>query len=138
MNDHSKPSLVSTTSLLSGVVAGLVHAGLAVVLWNYWFDNLGEMLVVKPLNGIYIGLGMFVLGFVPAVFYAGQKVISPALIVAGLLVLSGVGSWIAGSVRAPGAAPTPFSLYILFWVGTVVLISITGSVELRRKHRATG
>ena len=138
MSDHSTPSLVSTMSLLGGAVAGLVHAGLAVVLWNYWFDDLGAMLAVKPLNGLYVGLGMFLLGFVPAVFYAGQKVVSPAIIVAVLLVLSGIGSWVTTSVRAPSAVPTPFGLYILFWVGTVVLISITGSVESRRKHRTIG
>lgn len=138
MSGSPKPSLVSTTSLISGVVAGLVHTGLAVFLWNYWFDNFGEMLAVKPLNGLYIGLGIFLLGFVPAVFYAGQKVVSPAIIVAVFLVLSGVGSWVADSVQAPSAVPTPFALYILFWVGTVVLIGITGRAELRWKRGATG
>ena len=126
MNEHSKQSLVSTTSIISGVVVGLVHAGIAAFLWNYWFDNLGEMLAIKPLNGLYIGFGMFILGFVPAMFYAGQKVVSPAIIVAVLLALSGVGSWLAGSVQAPSSTPTPFGLYILFWVGIVVLVGITG------------
>lgn len=137
MSEHSKWSLVSTTSIFSGVVVGLVHAGIAVFLWNYWFDNLGEMLAIKPLNGLYIGFGMFFLGFVPAMFYAGQKVVSPAIIVAVLLILSGFGSWLVDSVRAPSSAPTPFGLYILFWVGIVVLVGITGRLELRRKQRAT-
>lgn len=138
VSQRSKHSLVSRSSISSGVVVGLVHSGIAVLLWNHWFDNLGEMLAVKPLNAIYISLGMFLLGFVPAVFYVGQEVISPAIIVGGLLVLSGVGSWVAGSVVAPRSAPTPFGLYVLSWVGIVALGVIAGRLESRRNRRATG
>lgn len=133
MGAQSARSLVSTTSIVGGVVVGLVHAGIAVVLWNRWFDSLGEMLATKPLNAVYIGLGMFLLGFVPAVFYAGRRVVSPAIIVAGLLVLSSVWSWSTGSVRAPGAVPSPFGLYILFWVGIVALGGLAGRLELRHR-----
>lgn len=126
------------SSISSGVAAGLVHAGFAVILWNYWFDNLWEMTATKPLNGLYIGFGMFVLGFVPAMFYVRRKVVSPAIIVAVLLVLSVFGSWSAGPVLAPSSNPTPFGLYILFWVGIVVIVVISGQWEFRRKQRATG
>lgn len=84
-------SLVSRSSIGSGVAVGLVHAGIAGFLWYYWFDNLGEMLASKPLNAVYIGLGMLFLGFVPAGFYTGQKVVFPAIIVTVLLVLAGFG-----------------------------------------------
>lgn len=138
MSERSAQPLISTTTILSGVVVGLVHAGIAAILWNQWFDNLGELLAIKPLEGLYVGLGMFLLGFVPAVFYAGRKILSPAIIVAVLLVLSVVGSWVAGPVRAPSVSPAPFGLYILFWVGIVVLVGLSGRLELRRKQRAVG
>lgn len=124
--------------MATGVLVGLAHAGISVFLWNHWFDNLGEMFAIKPLNGLYLGFGMFLLGFVPALFYAGRKIISPAIIVAGLLVLSVVGSWVAGPVLAPRSVPTPFGLYILFWVGIVALGGISGGLESRRKQRAPG
>lgn len=73
-----------------------------VVLWNYFgLDDLRELVVVKPLYGMYIILGMFVLGFVPALFYVGQKYVFPAFVVTGSLFVSAIGSWQAGPVRAP-------------------------------------
>jgi len=130
----SQQSIVTRTAIVGGMVGGVVHAGVAVVLWNRWFDNLWELLLTKPLNGAYIVLGMFLLGFVPVLFYVGEKVISPAIIVAVFLLLSGLGSWLAGPVPAPSAVPTPFSLYILFWVGVVALAGVTGGLEYRRRE----
>lgn len=138
MGVEPNQSLRSRTSIIGGLVGGIVHTGVAVFLWNYWFDNLWEMLLIKPLNGAYIILGMFLLGFVPVLFYVGEKVVSPALIIAACLLLSGFGSWWAGSVGAPSAVPTPFALYILFWVGVIALASLTGGLEYRRKQRSTG
>ena len=132
----SKQSIITRTSIIGGLVGGLVHAGLAVFLWNSWFDNLLEMIMIKPFNGAYIVLGMFLLGFIPVLFYVGEKVISPAIIVAVFLLLSGLGSWLAGPVRSPSAVSTPFGLYILLWVGVVALVSFTGKLEYRRKHQA--
>lgn len=136
MAEDSKQSLVTRTSIIGGLAGGLVHAGVAVLLWNHWFDNLSEMVMIKPLNGVYVSLGMFLLGFVPVMFYVGERVISPAIVVAVFLLLSGSGSWLAGPVRAPSTVPTPFALYIIFWVGVVALSSLTGRVEYRRKQRA--
>ena len=138
MGVDSTPPLVSRASIIGGVVGGVVHAGVAAVLWNYWFDNLGEMLTIKPLNGAYIILGMFLLGFVPILFYVGGRVISPVVLVALFLLVSAFGSWLGNTVRAPAAVPTPFALYILFWVGVVALAGLTGGLEYRRTHRATG
>ncbi|WP_435062532.1 hypothetical protein [Halobaculum sp. EA56] len=119
------------------MVGGLVHAGVAVPLWNRWFDDLGELLAIKPLSGAYIVLGMFLLGFVPAVFYVSERVVSPAVVVGVPLLLSALGSWQAGPVRAPSAGPTPFALYILLWVGVVALAGVTGRSEYRRGQRAS-
>lgn len=136
MSRTSTQSIVTRTSIIGGLVGGLVHAGVAVLLWNRWFDNLWELLMTKPLNGAYILLGMFLLGFVPVLFYVGEKVRSPAITVAVFLLLSGLGSWLAGPVRPPSAVPTPFALYILLWVGVVALSGFTGRLEHRRKQRA--
>jgi len=96
------------------------------------------MLRIKPLNGAYVILGMFLLGFVPVLFYVGKRVISPVIVVVVCLLLSAVGSWLAGPVRAPTAVPTPFGLYILFWVGIVALAGLTGGLEYRRSQQVTG
>ena len=133
----SKQSKITTTSIIGGLVGGMAHTVLAVLLWNNWFDNLWEMLTIKPLNGAYIVLGMFLLGFVPVFFYVGEKLISPAIIIIVFLLLSGLGSWLAGPVRPPSAVPTPFGLYILLWVGVVALAGVIGRLEYRRKQRAT-
>ncbi|MFB6352646.1 MAG: hypothetical protein ABEJ92_01020 [Halobacteriales archaeon] len=134
MGADSERSLLSRTSVTGGLVGGIVHAGVAVFLWNHFgFDSPWDMLATKPLNGAYVVLGMFLLGFVPVLFYVGQKVVSPALVVAVFLLLSGLGSWLAGPVGAPSAVPTPFAVYILFWVA-----GLTGRLEYRRKRRATG
>ncbi|WP_416839408.1 hypothetical protein [Haloferax sp. DFSO52] len=130
-------SMFTRSSILTGLVAGLAHTALAVLLWNHWFDDLFDLIAVKPLNGAYILLGMFLLGFVPALFYVGEKVKSPAAIIAVLLLLSGLGSWLAGPVRPPSAVPTPFALYILSWIGVVALAGVIGGFEYRRKQRAT-
>lgn len=138
MTEDSKQSLVTRSSIIGGLVGGLIHAGVAVFLWNHWFDNLREMLIIKPLNGSYLILGMFLLGFVPVMFYVGKEVISPAIVVAVFLLLSGFGSWLAGPVHAPSAVPTPFALYIIFWVGVVAIACLIGRFESHRKQRATG
>lgn len=129
---------VSLASIIGGMVGGIVHAGFAAFLWNYWFDNLGEMLTVKPFNGAYIILGMFLLGFVPILLYVDERVISPVIVVAVFLLFSAVGSWLATPVRAPAAVPTPFALYILLWVGVIALAGLAGGLEYRRTYRATG
>ena len=133
----SEQSIITRVSIIGGLIGGLAHTALAVLLWNNWFDNLWGMLMTKPLNGAYIILGMFLLGFIPVLLYVGEKVISPAIIIAVFLLLSTLGSWLAGSVRPPSAVPTLFGLYILFWVGVVALAGVIGGFEYRRKHRTT-
>jgi hypothetical protein len=139
MGEDSTPSLISRTSIIVGLVIGLLHAGVAVLLWDYFgFDNLRELVVIKPLIGGYLLLGMFVLGFVPALFYIGRKFISPAAVVGGLLLLSVLWSFLSGPVRAPAGTPAPFGFYILFWVGVVVLAGLVGGFEHKWKQPATG
>lgn len=138
MAENSGQPLVTRTSIIGGVIGGLVHAAVAVFLWNHWFDDLWEMLGTKPLDGTYILLGMFLLGFVPVVFYLGENVVSPAIVVAVSLILAGFGSWLASPVRAPATVVTPFALYILLWVAVVALAGVAGRAESRRRRQATG
>lgn len=133
----SKRSLVSSTSIAGGLVGGIVHTAVAASLWNAWFDDLRELLATKPLDGAYLLLGMFLLGFVPVLFYVGGRARSPLLVVAGCPFLAGAGSWATGPVLAPSAAPTPFALYVLLWVGIVAIATGTGGLELRRNRRTT-
>ncbi len=135
MDGASAGSLRSRRALLAGSVGGLGHAGLAMVLWaSFGHDDLGELLAVKPHLGLYILLGMVLLGFVPAVFYVGRRAVSPAVVVGAMLLLTVVGSWFAGPVRAPAGAPTPFGLYILLWVGIVALAAVAGRIEATRRR----
>ena len=138
MDGNLYQSFVTKASIIGGLVGGLIHASVTIFLWNYWFDSIWRMLTIKPLNGVYLILGMFFIGFVPILFYVGERIVSPIIVIAGFLILSGFGSWLAAPVRAPSAAPTPFALYILFWVGIVALAGLTGGVEYHRKHSATG
>lgn len=117
-------------------MVGLFHAGVAVFLRDYFgFDDLRGLLLIKPLIGMDILLGMSVLGFVPALFYVGQKFISLALVIGGLLLLSASGSWLAGPVRA---TPSPFGFYVVFWIGVVALAGSVGRSEYRWKQPTTG
>ena len=133
----SNQPIVTRTSVIGSSVGGLAHMVLAVLLWNNWFDDLWGMLVTKPLNGAYILLGMFLLGFIPVLFYVGEEIVSPAIIITAFLLVSTLGSWLMGPVRPPSAVPTLFGLYILFWVGVVALVGVVGGFEYRRKQRTT-
>lgn len=139
MAENPATSLISWSSLFQGSMGGMLHAGVAVVLWDYFgFDNLGELLLAKPLTGLYILVGMFVLGFVPALCYAGRRFIAPAVVVGGLLLLSTAASWVSGTVRAPAGTPTPFGFYILLWIGVVALAGVLGGIEYTWKRPDTG
>ena len=134
----SEQSLITRASIIGGLTGGVAHTALAVLLWNNWFNDLWGMLMTKPLNGAYILLGMFFLGFIPALFYVDEKVISPTIIIAVFLLLSTLSSWLAGPVRSPSAVPTLFGLYILFWIGVAALAGVIGGFEYRHKQRPTG
>jgi len=137
MDNSSKQSIITRTSIIGGVVGGLVHVSVAIFLWNSWFENLSEMYLVKPQNAVYYLLGMFLLGLVPIMFYVETKIRLPAILVGAFLLVSGFASWLADPVTAPSANPTAFGLYILLWPGIVALASLTGVWEYRRSQRPT-
>ena len=120
-----------------GLVAGLLHAGVAVFLWDFFlYDDLWELLLVKPPSGAYILIGMFVLGFVPVLSSIRQKSISPVLLVSVLLIVSVYSEW-QGHFTSPFGGPGPFGVYILSWVGVVLLADLAGNVERKLKQRET-
>lgn len=121
MSSESKPSLITRRSIAAGLIAGLVHAGLAVILWNYFFVHLMEIYAYKPLQVVYMVLGMFVLGFVPSMLYVGGGLVTPAKVVGVFLLLSAIGSWLMHPIRAPFGGPTPFALYVWLWIGVIAL-----------------
>lgn len=125
---------------IAGVVgAGIAHAVLAALLWDYvGHDSLVELWAVKPLNGLYIGLGLFLLGAVPAALYVEREVVSPGVIVVGLLVASTAATVVSGPARAPAGGPTPFGLYVLAWIGVLALAGLSARVEARRGRRLSG
>lgn len=131
-----KGALVTRDAIVGGIAAGFVHAGVSIVLWNTWFEHLREMYIAKPQNAAFFLLGMFLLGFVPVLFYIGEKIRSPAVIVGVLLVLSGTASLLMGPVTAPSGNPTPFGIYILLWPLIVALAGVAGVREFRRNQPA--
>lgn len=137
MSELFTRSLVSKRAIAGGLVGGLVHAGVAVSLWDHLYESVWEILRGDPFQGVYTLLGMFLLGFVPMLFLIGKRVISPAIIIGVLLVLSGVSSWVIGPPRAPFGGPTPFAVYIVLWVAIVVFAVVMGRHEHRSEHQST-
>jgi hypothetical protein len=80
---------------------------------------------------------MFLLGFVPVMLYIDKKVISPAIIIGGLLTLSGISSWLIGPPRGAFGGPTPFYIYIILWVGIIVFAVVMGRHEYRQVQQPT-
>jgi len=138
MIEDPESGLVTRTSLLGGMLGGLVHTGGAVLLWDHLHNSVWEILQSNLSFGLYMILGMFLLGFIPVLFYIGETVISPALVVGVFLVPSAILSWLSGPPRAPNASPSPFALYVLLWVVVLALAGFIGKFEYRRKRQTVG
>jgi|SRR6056297_979081 len=137
MAENSEKPSISMAPAICRLVAGLLHAGVAIFLWNFFsYDNLWELLLVKPPSGAYILIGMFALGFVPVLYSMTQKSISPVLLVSVLLIVSVYSEW-QGYFTSPFGGPGPFGVYILSWIGVVLLAGLAGNIELKLKQRET-
>lgn len=123
--------------LLIGTIAGALHGGIGLGLWNFFeFESFPRMLSTEPLFMGYTLLGMFALGFVPGLLYARWRAISPGLLEGGLLTLSAYGTWTVVRDGLTPVDPTPFGWYVLLWVGIIVLISVVGWGEVRLFQRS--
>lgn len=88
------------------------------------------------LLGACLLIGMFALGFIPVAYSTTQKSISPVLLVSVSLIVSVHTEWQAHLSPAFGG-PGFFGMYIIFWVGVVLLAGLAGYFEVKLKQRAT-
>ena len=129
MAEETERPFISRTSAIASMVAGLLHAGIAIYFWDYFLYD--SQFITTP-GGTYIIIGMFALGFVPVLYTAVHKCISPVLLVSILLIFSVHTEW--HSSYAFGG-PRAFGLYIFLWVGIVLLAGLAGYIEVKLKHR---
>jgi hypothetical protein len=141
-------------TLIAGCIGGLVHAvvvgGLYVYLhgpelfgYSTATDSFG---LFEPFT-LYVVVGAFVLGVLPAVLLVDRRLVTPSLaiivIVAGILLLSP-----RGLQRRPRAAGPPgnFAFYFIWWFAPLFVATLAGGIEygarrLRRDEspaRSTG
>ncbi|MDZ7849785.1 MAG: hypothetical protein U5K70_02870 [Halodesulfurarchaeum sp.] len=129
-------SLPLDNGIFVGIIAGVLHGSIALGLWySFEFESVPKMLSTEPLFMGYVLLGMFALGFVPGLLYAKLGSVSPALLIGGLLLVSAYGTWMIVGDNLTPVGPTPFGWYVLFWVGSIALISVVGWGEVTLLQR---
>lgn len=136
MAKETEQPFISRTSAITSTVAGLLHAGVSVFFWNHFYETIGEILSYNLLLGAYLLIGMFSLGFIPVAYSTTQKSISPVLLVSVSLIVSVYTEWQAQRSPAFGG-PGFFGMYIIFWVGVVLLAGLAGDIEVKLKQRTT-
>jgi hypothetical protein len=136
MTDGSSGPLLTKASVISGLVGGLAHTGVAALIWQQGGVSLWAFVFEEPYNlaAMYLGLGVFSLGFVPALLYVGREVTSPAKVIVGFLLFSMVGSWLLGRPRPPATGLTMFGLYLFVWVIPVGFAVVAADIEYRQKR----
>ncbi|WP_251343781.1 hypothetical protein [Haloplanus halophilus] len=123
--------------LTVGGTAGIVHAGIAALLWTYFgFEDLLATAATEPLYVGYVVLGMVLLGSVPGILYVRFDTVSPPLLVGSLLTLSTGLTWRTHRTSATPVDPTPFGWYVLLWIGIVAVAGLVGGIETTLRHRS--
>jgi hypothetical protein len=122
----------STRTLVVPLLAGLLHATVAALLWT-WFDFTTRV-AGNELFVTYVAVGAFLLGALPAVAVARARLLAPALVVEALFVLSAYGTWSLVAAGLTPVDPTPFGWYLLGWPVVAVGALLVGGGEygLRR------
>lgn len=135
MAEVSWQAFISSDALIGGVVGGVLHAGIAIGLWEYGgaYPFL-EFLALNPLLGAYFVLGMVVLGFVSVVYYVGHEKTFPAILVGLSLLFVGLNTLVSGPPRPPFGGPTQIGLYHYLWVVTLALALLVGRIEPAPDH----
>lgn len=126
----------STRYALAG---GICHL-LSVVIGAWIIDRTAERTVrIAPSQltepwVVWIVIGAFVVGAVPALLFATQRLVLPAVTILGLLAGSVYATWAdyretiatGGEI---GISPRPFTFYILLWVLPLGAALCAGLVE---------
>lgn len=80
----------------------------------------------------YCGIGALSVGAIPSVLLVAERLVTPALVVAGALTVSAYGTWtvyVAPPVAPTPVDPTPFGWYLLGWVIVVAVTLAAGGIE---------
>jgi len=136
MAENTEQPFISRTAAIISTVAGLLHAGVSIFFWNHFYETVGVILSNNLFFGAYILIGMFSLGCVPVAYSILQKSISPVLLVSVLISWSVHTEWQA-QLGPSFAGPGFFGMYIILWVGVVLLAVLAGYFEVKLRQRAT-
>ncbi|MFC5366898.1 hypothetical protein [Salinirubrum litoreum] len=124
----------SRAGLLAGVVGGLGHALVVLLLWNlFGFESLVGAFSAEPFYVTYVLLGAVGVGVALGVGSARRELVSPVLVVGVLLVGAGVTTWFGLRGGATPVGPTPLGWYALLWPVALLLAGVSGVVENRRR-----
>lgn len=139
MDEGTAQPLFSPASVVGGLVAGSLHAGLVMLLWEYVSSySPWHLLVTGPAFGLYLLLGWVLPGFVPAVLYIAHKRRLPVAIVGVVLIVVVLGSWTIGPPGGAFAGPTLFGMYLFAWAPIVGVAALAGSLEPKMTRRLPG
>lgn len=128
-------------TLIAGMLGGLVHfvvvGGLYVYLYGpglFGYSTTTNSFARFEPTTVYVILGAFVLGALPAVLLAERRLVTPTLTIlafVAVVLLSTPG----GLERAPRAAgPSNLAFYFLLWFVPVFVAAILGGIEQLVRH----
>lgn len=115
-----------------GVVGGIAHVLAVGLLWaGFGFESLAGTASTEPRSVAHLLTGTFAVGVVPGVGYARRQLASPVVVVAGLVVATGVTTWLRLRGGATPIEATAFGRHALLWPVTLVLGAPAGAGEYR-------
>jgi hypothetical protein len=122
----------SRAGLLAGVVGGLGHTLVVLLLWTlFGFESLVGAFPAEPLYVGYLVVGMLAVGAGPGVGYARRELRSLAVVVGVLLVGSAAATWLRLGGGATPVGPTALGWYVLLWPVTLGIVVVAGVGEDR-------
>lgn len=124
---------LSRRALRAGLIGGMFHAVVGVALWHWFqFTDFASLLGQGRIAFVvYNGIGLVILGAVPAVLLLRSRLVSPALIVGSAFVWSAYETWQVVQSGLVPVDPTPFGWYLLLWVAILAVVSLVGGLEYR-------
>lgn len=124
--------LRSRAGLLAGIVGGLGHALVVLLLWEgFGFESLVGASSTELFYVGYLLVGVLAVGSVPGVGYARREVFSPVVVVGALLVGAGTATWLRLRGGVTPVGPTALGWYALLWPVTLGIAVLAGFGEDR-------